>query len=284
MKGYLKLLLAMCIYILVFSTTSYAGFSDINAHWCEEKINDFYESGFVEGYEDGSFRPDKSITRAELCKIINLYMNYEVASGDWQATNMEVAKEKGYLAVGEANSTISREEAFVVFSRLMGLENVEFELEFIDANDISIWAVSSVKSLALAEYIKGYTTNELKPKKDITRAEVISVLYEYVGIGGVDEEAENVEFNIGYLSHNKYGIEFVEIDDELEIEIDETVTLAATLTQEDGDVIFEIVDGEEYVEFDTDNLILEGIKKGIIKVRATTTLSNKKLEIIIIIK
>lgn len=279
MKKVFKILILTCIYILTLQNASFAGFSDINGHWCEEKINNFLESGFIQGYEDGSFKPDKSITRVELCKIINSYMNYEV-SGEWQTSNMEIAKEKGYLTVGEVSSTITREEAFVVFTRLMGLEMIETSLEYVDADEISIWAVPAVKSLTFTNYLKGYPTNELKPKKDITRAEVITILYEYVGIGGLDETLDNLEFEVGYLKHNKYGLEFVKIENALEIKVDEVVTLAVTL-KDDEDVFFDVIEGEEFIEFDDENLIVEGIKNGDVRLKVYTDRSNKQIDVII---
>lgn len=48
-----------------------AGFNDTEDHWADMFINAAYGLGFVNGYEDGSFRPDQAVTRAEAMKIIN---------------------------------------------------------------------------------------------------------------------------------------------------------------------------------------------------------------------
>lgn len=277
MSRFFKLFTLICIYILFFSAVSYAGFEDISGHWCEKEINNFYESKFVEGYGDGSFRPDTEITRAELCKIVNSYMNFEV-SGEWQEANISVAKKEGYLTIGSANEAITREEAFVVLSRVMKLDNVEFELPYEDSGDISIWAVPAIKSLTLMEYINGYETNEIRPKQNITRAEVVKVLHDFVGIGGLDEKIENEEFSIGYLSHNKYGIEFIKIEDELEIQSGDSFILAATVS-EDEDVNFKIISGEEFAEFDKESLRFEGIKTGEVKIVAETSKSKEIITI-----
>ena len=228
MKKMVRFLIVMSIYILAFSTNAFAAFSDVESdYWCEMQINDFLESGFIEGYEDGTFRPEQSITRAEFSKIINSYMGYEV-SGDWQESNMKVAKEKGYLTVGDKESTITREEAFVSINRLMNLDDVEdVALEYSDSGDISVWARQSVKNLTLMEYIKGFPDSELKPKQDMTRAELVAILYEYIGIGGLDEEIGDVEFSVGQLIHNQYGLEFVEIEDSFEILSGDSIILAA---------------------------------------------------------
>ncbi len=46
-------------------------FVDVNGHWAEEYINKAANAGWVKGYEDGSFGPEKYITRAEVMTIIN---------------------------------------------------------------------------------------------------------------------------------------------------------------------------------------------------------------------
>ena len=44
---------------------------DISGHWAKKEINQFISSGYVNGYEDETFRPDNSITRAEFVKIFS---------------------------------------------------------------------------------------------------------------------------------------------------------------------------------------------------------------------
>lgn len=46
-------------------------FSDISDHWADDFIEAAYDLGFVDGYVDGTFRPDAYITRAETMKIVN---------------------------------------------------------------------------------------------------------------------------------------------------------------------------------------------------------------------
>ncbi len=46
-------------------------FSDIAGHWAEKYIESAHGYGFIDGYPDGTFKPDKLITRAETMKIVN---------------------------------------------------------------------------------------------------------------------------------------------------------------------------------------------------------------------
>ncbi len=53
-------------------------FTDIADHWAEEYIKEIYDLGYINGYNDDTFRPDATITRAEASKIIALWFGEEI--------------------------------------------------------------------------------------------------------------------------------------------------------------------------------------------------------------
>ena len=56
----------------VSGVSSYgASFSDIDEHWAKSYILDAAEKGIISGYPDGTFLPDKPVTRAEFTKMVN---------------------------------------------------------------------------------------------------------------------------------------------------------------------------------------------------------------------
>lgn len=57
-----------------------SSFNDISGHWAEAAINAAYSAGWVGGYEDGTFRPDQNITRAEAMALINRVLERAVDS------------------------------------------------------------------------------------------------------------------------------------------------------------------------------------------------------------
>ena len=65
----LKKSLLTCISVFLISSTAFA-FSDSNGHTNEEAINYLQENNIVQGYSDGTYRPDNEINRAEFLKII----------------------------------------------------------------------------------------------------------------------------------------------------------------------------------------------------------------------
>lgn len=50
-------------------------FTDIKGHWAEKYIERAAELGWIKGFEDGSFRPDTYITRAQAMTMINRVLN-----------------------------------------------------------------------------------------------------------------------------------------------------------------------------------------------------------------
>ena len=52
-----------------------ASFTDIYGHWAVSEISLAYENGWIKGYSDGTFRPNRNITRAEAMALINRVLN-----------------------------------------------------------------------------------------------------------------------------------------------------------------------------------------------------------------
>lgn len=80
--------------------------TDIKGHWAEGFINDFVSKGYIGGYDDNTFRPNNSITRAEFVKIVNRTFGFtekategfkDVASNKWYYDDILIAKKAGYI-------------------------------------------------------------------------------------------------------------------------------------------------------------------------------------------
>lgn len=55
-----------------------ANFTDVAGHWAEQNIKTAVAKGWINGYEDGTFKPDKNITRAEAITIVNKILERKV--------------------------------------------------------------------------------------------------------------------------------------------------------------------------------------------------------------
>ena len=59
-------------------TLNHSIFSDVKGHWAEKYIDSAESKGWIKGYEDGTFKPDNPITRAEFITLVNNVLNRKV--------------------------------------------------------------------------------------------------------------------------------------------------------------------------------------------------------------
>ena len=69
---FLSVLLAalLCGSLLPSAAAAPAGLSDIQGHWAQKEIEEAIDRGWVDGYPDDTFRPEKTISRAEFTKML----------------------------------------------------------------------------------------------------------------------------------------------------------------------------------------------------------------------
>jgi len=65
-----------------------APFADVEGHWAEMYIAKAYEYGYIKGYEDGTFRPDNTITRAEAITIISEVFGFDANGKETNFTDV----------------------------------------------------------------------------------------------------------------------------------------------------------------------------------------------------
>ncbi|MCR4771181.1 MAG: S-layer homology domain-containing protein [Oscillospiraceae bacterium] len=65
-----------------------ADFSDISGHWASIEIAKAAANGWINGYPDGSFKPDQKINRAEAMALVNRVLNRDPADPDDLLNNM----------------------------------------------------------------------------------------------------------------------------------------------------------------------------------------------------
>lgn len=63
--------LALTAAMIVPSVPAMAAPSDIAGHWAESVITQWQSKGLIQGYEDGTFKPGNTITRAEFVTLMN---------------------------------------------------------------------------------------------------------------------------------------------------------------------------------------------------------------------
>ncbi len=191
MKKILTLLLAMSLVLTVFAGISVSA-ADVDSHWAKDIILKWMEAGKIHGYEDGSFRPDNNMTRAEFATVLASVINIGIAEypeipfadvkeNDWFFEPVRKLLALQVVAPAEnynPQSLITRQDVMTMAGRAFYYtsENEDVIKGFNDYAEISEYAKEYVAGLVEAKSVSGYEDNTLRPKNNITRAECVKIL------------------------------------------------------------------------------------------------------------
>ncbi|MGI5825697.1 MAG: amidohydrolase family protein [Bacillota bacterium] len=189
-KKSIAIILMMLLIFTLCLGSAFAGekFSDIKGHWAEDAIVTWSDNGLIEG-DNGKFRPNDNITRAEMATIctnlLNLQDKADNAFSDLKAdawyTDAILKCVKAGIIKGDGetvrpNDNMTREEAAVIIGRALGFDEGQKGAEkFSDKDKISSWALGYVNTMADKGYINGFE-GKFNPAAAITRAEVVTII------------------------------------------------------------------------------------------------------------
>ena len=196
-----SIMVMLLLIILLSVSIAYAkAFNDIfEGHWAYEYVNNLSDSGVINGYEDGSFRPNNNVSRAEFIKLITSadkgeeYFEYERQHSfarNWYDVYMNYALSNGFLTkeigYGNPNDLITRKEMIVILGKVAKANHLINYKKVKDAPFKDIKNVFEKDELEFVNYsysselIKGYEDGTFQPLKNMTRAEVATVIYNFV--------------------------------------------------------------------------------------------------------
>ena len=179
-------------------------FPDTNGHWAQAAIGVWSDRGVLNGDDQGNFRPDDSITRAETATVLDNLISYEkqsvkvfsdVKKEDWFALAVSRLYEAGVIT-GYEDGTIrptngvTRQEAAVMIGRALGLDvsgaDQSVLNQFSDQGLIQTWARPTVALMLSRGYIQG-SDGAFRPEDPITRAELVTILNNMIAIYATEE-------------------------------------------------------------------------------------------------
>lgn len=167
-----------------------SAFTDTTGHWAEESINKWSgEYGIIQGYDDGTFRPDNSITRGAFAGILDRFLHFqEVSPADtfsdtpgtyWEDAILKLHAAGVYLGnEGKAlsNSTITRQQAVAMIGRAFRIAPETVSLSYEDAAQVAEYAAPYVSEFTARGYITDSANGRFRPTEPITRAEIVNIL------------------------------------------------------------------------------------------------------------
>ena len=161
-------------------------------------------SAYIIGYKDGYVRPNRNISRAEVATIFFRLLTDEAREKYWSSTNnysdvkdtdwcnnaISTLSNMGILKGDKdgrfrPNDPVTRAEFAAIAARFSdGAAD-----DYADFSDVpnDYWASKEIAKAAKLGWIKGYTDGTFRPKNNITRAEVMTLVNRVLE-RGVDED------------------------------------------------------------------------------------------------
>ncbi|MEM9217945.1 MAG: S-layer homology domain-containing protein [Cyanobacteria bacterium P01_F01_bin.150] len=182
-------------------------FPDIQNHWAQSFIESLHQHTIIEGFPDGTFRPELSLTRAQYAALLHKMFSIppfvlpnihperpfrDVSPQFWADEAIQHASRMGFIAGFPDGSfrpeeALSRAQAIVSLVnglRLMGGDRTDLE-RYGDRTQIPTYAKDEIATATQKQLIINHPDPaQLKPKQPISRAEIATMLYQVRVITG----------------------------------------------------------------------------------------------------
>lgn len=153
-----------------------------------------FHQAYIQGYEDGTFKPDRNLTRAEIAAMIARNQGFDgsalataapfsdVPVSHWAAGAIAYVKQQGYMAGDAAgafrpNAVITRAEMAAIAARYKQLRLGTEQQSITAFADIAgHWAVLEIAANKQAGILSGYEDGTFRPNGHLTRAEGVTVI------------------------------------------------------------------------------------------------------------
>ena len=165
-------------------------FTDTEGHWAQDSIQKWSEEyHIIQGYEDGTFHPDNSITRGAFAGIMDRFLQFQSISGRetfsdtagsyWEDAILKLHAAGVYLGTDGkalAGNTITRQQAVTMIARAFHIDAETTDLSYSDAALIAEYARPAVAEMTAQGYLNDSWDGNFRPTDPITRAEIINIL------------------------------------------------------------------------------------------------------------
>ncbi|MFK7696066.1 S-layer homology domain-containing protein [Paenibacillus sp. HJGM_3] len=179
-----------------FKETSVAAVPwDAASHWAKDEILDLMRKSIIEGYEDQTIRPDRTLSKAEFVTLLVKSLGLEPSKAPaaeyadlgqhWSQPMIAAAQQFGLLDKKPVelnfspDTPITRIEMVVLASRVLKQYNVALQGSSITFNDTSALTATNTASLQTviqSGLVGGYEDGSFRPQGSLTRAEAFKVI------------------------------------------------------------------------------------------------------------
>ncbi len=161
-------------------------FSDVSVSaWYANAVCQMINFGLVNGYTDGTFKPNAKITRAEFVAILSRFPHTDIGTDksfadvprtNWAYNAVQTALAQGWISAGtnfRPNAPITRAEFAAIAARFDD-KNTDTSSKFTVI--ASHWAKNEIGIAANKGWINGYPDGTFRPNQYITRAEAMTLV------------------------------------------------------------------------------------------------------------
>ena len=198
-KKILIIMMLINTVVLCLNSSFAANFSDLSKeHWAYKYIDSLADAKVINGYPDGTFKPQNTITRGEFFKLImTAYKGSKAFENStfethWAEPYVLSAAEEGVMmnatSIEDLDIPITRLEMGVVIGKICnriiddeneGSDVVYNFITFNDLKELSVGDRNYIEFIAAIGIVNGYTDGSFGPNNNMTRAEVATVIYRF---------------------------------------------------------------------------------------------------------
>ena len=235
-----KIILVFVLTIGLINVPAMAAFKDMGTeHWAYDKVELMQEKGIISGFEDGTFRPDTSVTREQFASILVKALELKKSNSDiefndiesdrWSRKAIETASPylTGYRT-GDSyyfmpSDPAVREDMAVAIVKAKGLENKTPNYAVLNKfSDKNLISEGVKKYVAIAvEYgiMNGNANGTFNPLGGLTRAEITALMCNVMEKVAVNDVIEEKEYKVKVDAKNTkvYGEGSYKAGEEVEI-------------------------------------------------------------------
>ncbi|MGC1216075.1 MAG: S-layer homology domain-containing protein [Phormidesmis sp.] len=172
-------------------------FNDLVGHWSAPFVETLAEKGLVKGFLNGTFKPDRQVTRAEFAALIAAafvdtdsirpgQIFPDVATDFWAANAIRQAQMQGFVSgfpdgSFRPNAPMTRVQAIVALVNGLKLGDGRSEalLVYVDRAQVPSYAIEPVAAATERQLVVNYPDSHiLRPLVPITRAETTALVHQ----------------------------------------------------------------------------------------------------------
>ncbi len=201
--GALALACAFSLNATAFAALDDTGYTDVDAGaWYADAVSYVTDNGLMGGTSSTAFSPEDAMTRAMLATVLYRAADTpavtgtddftDTADGIWYADAVLWASRQG-LVTGYGDGTfgtddpVSREQIAAILWRYAGSPQAQDAQAFSDESTISAYAADAVDWARANGIVNGKENNTFDPQGNATRAEVATILRNYLTMGAPEQ-------------------------------------------------------------------------------------------------